>query len=289
MNTKLFSAAASAAALTLLPLAGHAQTVVAQDNASSTAYFSNGTYSTYGTGSNGGTGFGAFNVTAAGNGGTFIYSASDSEGNAGTPAPGSIDSPALSPTENNGSPLSFGIYSSGGPTSSSTVTRSFTTSLVNTGDTFSLDFVPGTVVGSTGVNGTSGVELLSGTTAVGSFFDVAQGGPGAFQFNGADTGVNFANGALHLSYDITSATTYSFTSTGAVSYSGTGTFSAPITGFEVQQTNAGGTTPAYNAYFNNLSETSAAPVPEASSFIGLGLMLMLGGLMVIARKRTVKA
>jgi len=285
MNSKLLSVAAATAAFSLLPLAGHAQTSTGTDNASSSTYY-NGSYSSYAGGQNGGTGFGAFNVAAAGNGGTFIYTANESEGGNGTPAPGTIDSP---PVTTGGSPLSFGIYSSGGPTSSATVTRSFATSLANTGDMFSLDFVTGTVVGSTGVNGTSGVELLSGTTAVGSFFDVAQGGPGSFQFNGAPTSVNFAPGALHFVYDITSPTTYSFTATGAVSYTGTGTFSAPITGFEVQQTNAGGTTPEYNAYFNNLSVTNNAPVPEASSSVGLGLMLALGGLTLAARKRRVKA
>jgi len=91
MNTKLFSAAIATATI-LLPLAGQAQTTAA-----STTFTDNAANSAYASGYNGQggstPGFGAFNVATTGpSAGTFVFSAVDSEGGKGTPAPRAIAS-----------------------------------------------------------------------------------------------------------------------------------------------------------------------------------------------------
>ena len=275
MNTKLISAAALTATTLALPLSGHAG-VVAQDNASNSAY-SGG----YASGQNGGTGFTPFAVTATNAAGTFVYTASESEGNSGTPAPGSIDTPN---SVAGSSPLSFGLYAQGGgknPTGTSvTISRGFAAPLI-TGGSFSLDFVKGYNDG-----GTAGVQLSTAADTTGTL--LYNGGNGVLSFNGTDTTNGFKSGADHLIYTLTSPTTYTFTLSGADSYSGSGTSTGPITGFQIKQTDSGSTATDHNAYFNNLLVTAPA-VPEASSSIGLGLMLALGGLVLVAKKRSAKA
>ncbi len=294
MNTKLFSAAI-AAATTLLPLAAQAQITPASntftDNAANSAYASG-----YNAGQGGSTpGFGAFNVATTGpSAGTFVFSAVDSEGGKGTPAPSSIDS----------SSKSFGIFANSDPTSSTTVTRTFAaptqaSGLNVAGDTFSLDFVTGyndgnaTVGTATPTNpgdgsGHAGVALTTAAGTVGSFLYQSNN---QYLFNGSVVqGQNFTTGALHLLYTLNSPTMYSLQVSGPFQFNGTGTFSTPITGFQVQQANSGGGDGTHNAFFNNLAFTAApAAVPEASSSIGFGLLLALGGLAVVARKRSAKA
>lgn len=200
------------------------------DNAGNAAY-ANG----YKAGENGGVGFTPFTIKTAGTAGTFVFTATESEGNKGTPAPASIDT----------SGKSFGLFAQT-PDASITITRGFTTPLTQTGQTFSLDFV-------TGLNdaGTAGVALTTATGPVGSF--VLHGGGTGVLFNDAKTGLSFAPGALHLVYTLTSPTAYTLKVTGAYTFSGTGTLAGPVTGFQVQQTNSGSIKPDHNAYFNNLS------------------------------------
>ncbi len=270
MNARFFCVAAALAPLTLIPLTAQAQTILAQDNAGAAVY-ANGF-----AGLNGGAGFDAFNVVTStpggGSAGTFVSSAGQSEDDAANAA---IDT----------SGMSFGTYASGPSTGADdpavTVTRTFAAG-PTVGDSFSLDFVCGDNDG-----GTAGISLFSDSETFGSF--AFQSGSGVL-FNGQSTGIGFAAGPTHLVYAITSATTYSLAATGADAFTGFGTFSGPITGFQMLQTDAGASTPDHNAYFNNLLETApaAAPVPEASSLVGFGLLLALGG-GVAARKRVVKA
>jgi hypothetical protein len=268
---KLVSLAAIAA-MTLAPLAAQAQTTtLAQDNASSAAYGGAG----YTTGSNGGFGFGAFNIVATGSAGTFEYTSKESENGSGD-----IDSPAFTA---GGSPLSFGLYAQT-TGSAITISRSFTAPVAIPGEVFSLDFVKGY-----NDAGTSGVALTTAAGTTGDF-TFTSGGVG-IDFNKTATPLGFSLGADHLVYTFTSATAYSLSVTGADTFTGTGTTATPITGFQIAQTDSGAATPDHNAYFNNLSLTvpAAAPVPEASSLVGFGLLLALGGMAVAARKRTVKA
>ncbi len=153
MHFKHLSATGAVATLFLLPLASHAGFIVYGDNAANPEYAS-------GYAGKGGDvpGFGAYSVTMNGSSsGTFVASASESEGNNGTPAPSTIDT----------SGVSFGMYANGGSTSSVTVKRTFnipgesgpTAGLKINGESFSLNFVPGYNDG--GSTGTAGVSLLT--------------------------------------------------------------------------------------------------------------------------------
>ena len=285
MNIKLIF---SAAALLLVPIAGEAATFITYtDNA--------GNYSGGYSGQGGSTpGFGAFNVASTGSAGTFLYTAKNSEGGNGTPAPGTIDTPT---TATSGQPQSFGLFANNpdsSTNSSVTISRAFNvptqpTGLVNTGDAFSLDYVTGyNDAGNYPRPNTSGVSLLSGTNAVGTFDYV--GGTGYF-FNGQSTGIAYQSGALHLAYTLTSPTTYSFVASGAISYIGTFTSASAVTGFQVHQTNAGYQDTNNNAngnrdaYFNNLSLTAA---PEPSQMGAISFMVLgLGGLLLKRRQARV--
>ena len=216
--------------LALLPLSSHAQTVVAQDKASDPAYAKG-----YGQGQNGGTGFGPFQIVAAGNGGTFVFTATEAEGNKGTPAPSTIDSDGKS----------FGLYAQA-KADMLTITRRFQAPLAQKGDTFALDFVPGY-----NDAGTVGVALTTANGTAGAFI-FRGGGPGVF-FDGKPTGIGYISGASHFVYTLLSPKTFSLSVTGADTFTGTGTFSGQITGFQIRQTNSGSTKPDHNAYFNNLS------------------------------------
>ncbi len=281
MNANLFSAAAVAAMLVLLPLQGRAQTTYT-DNANNPDY-ANG----YNKGQGANTpGFGAFNVTSTNNAGTFVFTAGQSEGDTGTPKPSSIDT--------NGK--SFGLFAQGGGTNGGnviprntnvTIQRAFNAppeaaGLATSGDMFSVDFVKGYNDG-----GTASVSLLSGGGSTGALF--YNGSNGVLSFNGTDTGNGFKPGADHLVYTLTSPTAYTFTLSGADSYTGTGTFTSPITGFQVQQADSGSTAPDHNAYFNNLSVTANSPsaAPEPSQMGALVIMgLGLGGLLLRRRMST---
>jgi hypothetical protein len=245
MHTQRISAVI--AALFLLPLAGQAAPTTYTDNA--------GNYSTttgY-AGQGGGTpGFGAFHVTANTGAGTFLFTATEGEGDNGTPKPDTIDTQGRS----------FGFYSDGNAAAAVTISRAFHTTepgagIGAVGDSFALDFVTGYNDG--GDTGLSGVSLLAGDTPVGAF---QYHGDDYYTFNGTKVDPGYTNGALHLLYTITSPTTYAFACTGAITCHGTGTFAAPLTGFQVQQVNSANAVPAkmhpdHNGYFNNLRLTAA--------------------------------
>jgi len=229
MNTKISLLGVSL--LSLLPLSSYAQTVVAYDKASDPAYAKG-----YGQGQNGGTGFGPFEVVAAGSSGTFVFTATEAEENKGTPAPSTIDSDGKS----------FGLYAQA-KADTLTVTRRFQVPLTHTGDTFAIDFVPGY-----NDAGTVGIALTTAVDGTVGAFIFRGGGPGIF-FDGKPTGLGFVPGASHFVYTLTSLKTYSLVVTGADTFRGTGRFLGQVTGFQIRQTNSGATQPDHNAYFNNLS------------------------------------
>jgi len=218
-----------AAAATSQPQ-GQSQLGADQDNAGSPVYASG-----YHAGDNSGSGFTPFRIVSVGTAGTFVYTATESEGNSGTPAPSTIDTDGKS----------FGLFAQS-PDASITITRGFTTPLTAPGSTFSLDFVSGL-----NETGKAGVALTTADGTTGSF--VFQGGGTGVLFNGTSMGIGFVPGASHLVYTLTSPTTYSLKVTGADAFTGTGTFQGQITGFQVQQTASGSMKPDHNAYFNNLS------------------------------------
>ncbi len=239
MNTLLTAtkslALIAVACTTLLPVAAHAQTFT--DTAANPIYAKG--YTGLGAET---PGFGTFKVVCAGvSAGTFVASASEAE--AGQGNPGSIDTGGKA----------FGTYAQT-PDAVTTITRTFRAasrpSGLTAGDSFSLDFVSGYNDGANG-GGSAGVALLSAAGPVGDFH--YQSGNKYFFDGKVIAGQQYVAGALHLVYTLTSATAYSLQVTGAVTYSGTGTYNGPITGFQVQQKNAGGKDPAHNAYFNTLA------------------------------------
>lgn len=199
------------------------------DDAGRAAY-SNG----YSAGQNGGVGFLPFVVKTAGTSGTFVYSAAEAEGNKGTPAPETIDTGGKS----------FGLFAQS-KDGAITITRGFVKPLTQKGDSFALDFVSGF-----NEAGTVGVALSTANSSAGSF--VFHSGGSGVLFNDKPTGIGFVPGASHLVYTLQSPATYTLTVTGADKFTGTGTVSGPVTGFQIQQTNSGGTKPDHNAYFNHL-------------------------------------
>lgn len=225
---------AAVACTVFLPLSAYAQTT---DTAA------NPIYAKGYTGLGGDTpGFGAFQVVTAGGASAGTFAASASEAEAGNGNPGSIDTGGKA----------FGMYAQA-PDAACTVTRPFRTAArpsgLTVGDSFSLDFVTGYNDGANG-GGSAGVALLSAAGPVGDFH--YQSGNKYFFDGKVIAGRQYATGALHLVYTLTSQAAYSLQITGAITYSGTGTFAGPITGFQVQQRNAGGKDPAHNAYFNTL-------------------------------------
>lgn len=290
MNTKLFAVATAAVAIfVFLPKPGQAQTTFT-DNAANPLY-ANG-YSGQGAGV---AGFGAFSVTTIGpSAGTFTASASESEGGTGTPAPGTIDT--------NGK--SFGTFANSAATSTVDVTRSFAvptqaSGLNVAGDAFSLNFVTGyndgNAAGTDGPgdgSGNAGVSLLTSGGTVGTFQYMSND---QYLFNGQlvtktdGSKQDFSTGAFSLLYTLTSPTDYTLTVDGPFSFTGTGTLTSPVTGFQVQQQNAGGGDGAHNAYFNNLSLSaangpSAAPEPSQTAALAL-VVLGVGGLLLRRRMR----
>ncbi len=289
MNAKLFSASAAVAGFLLLPLTAQAQTTFT-DNAGNYS----GSYSSAGGGV---PGFGAFSVTTIGpSANTFLGSASESEGNNGTPSPGTIDT--------NGK--SFGTYANVAATSTVSVSRNFSvptqaSGLDVAGDSFSLNFVTGyndgNAAGTNGPgdgSGNSGVSLLTAGGTVGTFQYLSND---QYLFNGqqvtkaSGAKQDYTTGAFSLLYTLTSPTAYTLTVNGPFQFTGTGTLTSPVTGFQVQQHNSGGGGADHNAYFNNLSVTAMNPAsaaPEPSQ-IGVLAIICLGVLALAARKRMVKA
>jgi hypothetical protein len=178
-------------------------------------------------------------IKKAGTAGTFVFSATEAEGNNGTPVPGTIDTDAKS----------FGLFAQS-KDAVITITRGFVKPLTQTGDSFALDFVSGN-----NEAGMVGVALTTANGTAGSFVFHSQGV--GVLFDGKPTSLGFVPGASHLVYTLTSPTSFSLTVTGADKFTGTGTLAGPITGFQIQQTNSGSTKPDHNAYFNNLTLTHA--------------------------------
>lgn len=253
------------AALTLAAVQPAAAATLAFDSADDAAYSGGGDFN----GLNGGNGFNPFVIVndGANTNGRFIATGSPIGSGASTKA--------------------FDLYNYA-PQGVNTIdaTRSFTAPLT-TGSTFSADFknlgiANGGFVGYT-LRNTAGSTLFQ--------FGFIGGTNNYFFGDGTtstDTGLFYTSGGLHTSVTLTAPTTYSFSvqrlSDASPSvFTGTLGSSGAIDRV-VFSDNFGGQDS--DVQFNNLSITGPA-VPEASSSIGLGVMLALGGvgLVLTARKR----
>ena len=218
----------------------------AGDNAGNAPY----TPTHWQTGDNGGSGFGAWTLTSAGGGGSFI----GASGQGPTPT--------------------FGLF--GAAAGSSSADRPFTGALT-TGQTFSID-LGNTASVATGQ--TLGLNLTS--NGVVEFTLKFTGGGTTWQINdgGSDFGIaqNFAsNTSLHFTFTYNGGNNYSYTFGSA---SGTGfTATNPLTNINGVRLFDGAQGAGENFGFNNL-----AIVPEPATVLLVGPAL-LGGMFFIRRRR----
>ena len=244
----------------------------ASDNAAAAIYGTNG----WTTGTNGGTGFGAWTIVGDPSGGGEFIGTSGNNGSANpNGGGGNIDS----------SGVSFGMYSN---TGTSSATRSFTGSL-NIGQTFSMKMDNGYLSN----GGLVGFNLLGSNGATRFQFNFTGGGNGynavgSTMNNTGSSGSNnesFTDGGMSTSFTLTGTNSYSFTVNfndgNKDTYTGTlsGTAGTTITGFQAFST-AVGTGGQNDAFFNS---PAISGVPEPTTYVWLALSFL--GLMVWRGRR----
>ncbi len=236
MNVKTLGMVAVAATLAS---SVQASIVVASDNASNYG-------GSWTTGSNGGTGFGAWDITTGGGGSKGAY----------------IGDPALKGISGMSS-SSFGLYANGGGGASITASRSFGAAL-GVGDSFSFQW---------GINwdsdffGNKGFNLFAGVDQV---INVNNGGNDLIKVNGSNTGFGYGTNAMTWTFTQTTATTVTVTANdrdGTGSYSAVINVSGALSGFSLYASDLG---PGNNRepFFNNFA-IDAIPAPGALALLGL--------------------
>jgi len=266
MKSKPFTSFAIASTLALATASSLNAATILGDNASNYT-----TGSGWITGSNGGSGFGAWALTSSGGtgfAGTFI----------GDPADGGIS--GMSTT-------SFGLYANPlGSGAFAIAERGFANPL-GVGDSFSFQWGINFDSGSDSVNvGNKGFSLYSGGTGGVELINLNNAGSSDITINGNNVGFGYGNAAMTWTITRTSetnlrveATNRDVSPTAAPNYSGNITISgtsAPDS-FKFYASGMQGGNEA-QPYFNNLTLTV---VPEPSS---LGL-LALSGLALLRRRR----
>ena len=241
-------------ALLSLPAAAPAA-MLATDNASN--------YASWTDGSNGGTGFGAWNLTNNNNNGTTLFSGYFLG-----------DSTAGSGNINGTGGTSFAMYAN--PNGAFAVaSRAFGGGALTLGQTFSIQLAVNFR------NGGKGINLLSGTTQV---FNFNVGGDDYNYKTGTSSTVSTgyaysATSIFTISYNQTTATAGMFTISRAGDAPISQTFTASgVTSFQLYNSNTGDGGAQNNLYFNNLS---VVPEPSAIALVAVGLT----GLVVARRRR----
>jgi hypothetical protein len=232
------------------------------------------TYTSWTTGSTGGSGFSTWTISAPTNTAAFI---GDSTTN-GSATSGNI----------NTSSKSFGLFANG---ATADATRSFTGGSLAVGDTFSLAFDNGNVQ----TGGTVGFGLQNSTGTNGfEFFFV--GGASKYTVSGAAdvlTSHGFTADGMTTSFSLTSSTAFSFSITFNTGTPTTETFTGSLKNgvtaldkFRLFNANAGDANVSgrqqNNAFFNSPSLTA---VPEPSTLSLIGGPAILGAWMFIRRRR----
>ncbi|MFN4243676.1 MAG: hypothetical protein ACK4PI_10620 [Tepidisphaerales bacterium] len=226
-------------------------------------------------GSNGGFGFGAWQLTPSSNTGNAGFFLGNSAGNGSAPS-GDINSAGVA----------FGLYANSGQTASAV--RPFTGGPLAIGQIFSMSMDNG-FIDNNGVVG-FGLQTAGGTNVFEFYF---RGGTSNYIMNIGGTEVTtpipFTDDGLAVVFKLLSPTTFSFTVTDLQTttlYTLGGTFSTPasIERLRLFNFNAGGGSQR-DAYFNFLRITEAPPPPveiplPAASLMGMAL---LGGL--VTRRR----
>jgi hypothetical protein len=234
MKTATFAATLSIALMT----SAHA-VIVASDNGSN---YGGG----WADGSNGGTGFGAWEFSTGGGGYKGAY----------------IGDPALKGVSGM-STSAFGLYSNGGDGATIGAWRNFGAAL-GIGDSFSMQW---------GFNwdsdfgGNKGFSLYAGGSEV---INVNNGGNALVTVNGSNTGFGYGTDAMTWTFTQTTATTVTVTANdrdGTGSYSAVINVSGALSGFQLYASNMG---PGGNRepFYNNFS-INAVPAPGAAALVGL--------------------
>lgn len=245
--------------LTMLAMGVAAQAViVAQDNAGDAAYAGGWT-----TGTNGGTGFGAWTIDLMQYGGN-PYIATNSDVNIPNGGPAWGLGSLTQPTEWDWT----GVIAK----------RSFNTPM-GVGDVFHADFdngeIPLTGAGSGftfGFMDSTNAELASVYVWQASWWPM---GPNYQIGGGGDTGIAMTYGGVHLRFKVTGADTFEIglTPTGAAESLFLGTFknalTGPVAGIELRGYNNGEGT-NHDFYVNNMM-IDAVPEPGTVAVLGLGL------------------
>lgn len=247
-----------------------AAAVIVMGTANSFALIASDNASNYGgswlSGSNGGTGFGAWAITAtpgSGSAGNFI----------GDPASGGIGGMAAD---------SFGLYANPqGSGASVEADRAFSSALAN-GDVFSFQW---SINFDSADTGNKGFNLYTGSPGVGEIVNVNNAGTAAITFNGTDIGFGYGTNAMTWTFTQVSATQLSLSVNGR---DGVGSFTTNISGLAGPVNSfrfyANGMQPGDDAqpYFNNFSV-----VPEPSTYALLALSAV--GLSAYVRRRRARA
>ena len=210
------------------------------------------------SGSNGGTGFGAWSFTSGGLAakGNFI-------GNPGNIGITGMGSSAFALYANTG-----GSFTWNSNIPSITASRSFGAAL-GIGDSFSMQWGINWDTGG-GSSSNKGFSLFAGASEV---INVNNGGNSDITVNGTNTGFGYGTNAMTWTFTQTTATTVTVT---ANDRDGTGTYSAVInvsgalSGLSIYATNMLGGSGAGNRepYYNNFT-INAVPAPGAAALVGL--------------------
>lgn len=224
-------------------------------------------YSAWTNGSNGGSGFGAWQLVPPSNSNNAGFFLGSSANNGSAPS-GNINSA-------NGT--AFGLYANSGQTASAV--RPFTGGALAVGQTLSLQMDNGWI----DHNSVVGFSLqTSGGGNVLEFY--FRGGTANYIVNvggvETNTAVAFTDGGLSLAFTLTSPTTYALDVTRLVNnqvFNLTGSFgsAASIERLRLFNFNAGGGSP-YDAFFNQLRIGQVAPPPPPEPVIPLPAASLMG-------------
>lgn len=235
--------------------------------AASVAFDEASNYSTWANGSNGGSGFGAWQLAPFSNSSTAGFFLGSSANNGSAPS-GNINS-------TNGT--AFGLYANSGQTASAV--RPFTGGPLAVGQTLSLRMDNGFINN----NGVVGFSLqTSGGVNVFEFY--FRGGTTNYILNvgGVETttAVSFTDGGLSLAFTLTSPTAYALDVTRLENnqvFNLTGSFASPasIERLRLFNFNAGGGS-ARDAFFNQLRIAEAPPPPPPEPVIPLPAASLMG-------------
>ncbi len=256
MKSKSFKSFALSSSLVLVS-AGSLHAVSYFDSASNVAYSSGWT-----TGSNGGSGFGTWTITA--NSGTSGFA-------------GSLIGDPTSAGITGMSTTSFVLYANpSGSEAFANADRSFANPL-GVGESFSFQWG---IHFDSGASGNKGFNLYSGGTGGAQLININNGGNSDITINGTNVGFGYGKNAMTWTFKLTSATNLQVDATdrdGNGAYSGnfaiSGTSAPDAFRFYASNMQSGD---AAQPYFNNLSI-----VPEPSSLS----LLALSGLALLRRRR----